>query len=268
MRAIKLAQTLGPAVFLAFAGAAALADDITTGEQVVNVMNKLWGSHAGFRANHAKGIVVEGSFTPTPAAAALSRASVFRGSPIPVTVRFSNSTGLPTVPDGSDLANPHGMSIKFHLADGTDMDVVTNALRFFPVSTGEEFRDLLQAFSDTGPDSPKPTKVDQFIARHPTVPAAFATVSTPTSFAREDYYGIDAFVFVDPAGGRQPFRFQFLPLAGVEHLSKADAARQAPDFLMDELPARLAKEPVKFRVVAQLANPGDQTKDPLAALAG
>ena len=53
-------------------------------------MNKLYGSHPGFRANHAKGIVVEGSFTPTPAAAALSKASVFQGSPVPVTVRFSN----------------------------------------------------------------------------------------------------------------------------------------------------------------------------------
>jgi catalase len=36
----------------------------------------------------------------------------------------------------------------------------------------------------------------------------------------------------------------------------------APDFLMDELPARLAKHPVSFHLMAQLANPGDQTKDP------
>jgi catalase len=36
----------------------------------------------------------------------------------------------------------------------------------------------------------------------------------------------------------------------------------APDFLVDELPARLARAPVTFRLKAQLASPGDITKDP------
>src|SRR5215467_10740724 len=55
--------------------------------------NKVFGVHPGFRANHAKGIVAEGHFTGAPEALGLSRAVLFNGSPIPVTVRFSNSTG-------------------------------------------------------------------------------------------------------------------------------------------------------------------------------
>jgi hypothetical protein len=91
---------------------------------------------------------------------------------VPVTVRFSDSTGLPALPDGSPPANPHGMSIKFH-ANGTEVDVVTNSLPFFPVATGEDFLALLQALSVSGPDAPKPTKADEFIAAHPTVKQGF-----------------------------------------------------------------------------------------------
>jgi len=38
----------------------ALAQDQPLEEQLVNAMNKVFGVHPGFRANHAKGIVVEG----------------------------------------------------------------------------------------------------------------------------------------------------------------------------------------------------------------
>lgn len=113
-----------------------------------------------------------------------------------------------------------------------------------------------------GPDAAKPTKAGQFIAAHPSVLKSFASATTPTSFAREAYNGIDAFILVDAAGKRQPFHFQFVPVAGAEHMDPADAAKQPPNFLVDKLPQRLAKEPVAFRMMAQLANLGDQTKDP------
>jgi hypothetical protein len=85
--------------------------------QVVDALNKAFGAHPGYRPNHAKGIVVEGSFKASFSAPKLSRAALFNGSAIPVTVRFSNSTGIPNLPDGSALAKPHGMAIKFHLPD-------------------------------------------------------------------------------------------------------------------------------------------------------
>lgn len=240
----------------------AFAQNANTATATVDTMNAIWGKHPGMRANHAKGVVVEGSFIPTAAALQLSKANLFAGPTVPMTVRFSASTGLPTLPDGSDDANPHGMSMRFRPAGGGDMDVVTNSLAFFPVATGEEFLELLQALAASGPDAAKPTKAEQFIAAHPSVPKAFASTATPTSYARETYNGIDAFIFVNADGTRQPFRFQFAPVAGAEHLSPADAKARAPDFLTAELRERLAKNPVAFRMMAQLANPGDQTKDP------
>src|SRR5271168_2222428 len=94
--------------------APALADDTPVEVQIVDVMNKLFGVHPGFRANHAKGVVAEGSFKASPDAATLSKAALFSGASIPVTIRFSNATGVPNLPDGSNDANPHGLAIKFH----------------------------------------------------------------------------------------------------------------------------------------------------------
>lgn len=241
---------------------AALAQQPNVGTPTVDVMNKLWGRHPGTRANHAKGIVAEGNFLPSKAAAALSKAPLFAGAPVPVTVRFSDSTGLPMLPDGDPNANPHGMAMQFRPQGADEVDVVTNSLPFFPVKNGEEFLEFLQAAAASPPDAPKPTKVDQFMTEHPSAPKAFGALQTPTSWARETYNGIDAFIFVNAEGARQPFRFRFDPEAGAEHLSDADAAKQTPDFLSAELQQRVAKEPVKFRVMAQLARPGDPTSDP------
>ena len=258
----KLLSTTLTAAVVIGAASLAQAQPASTATQTVDTMNKLWGRHPGMRANHAKGVVADGIFTPSNAAAALSKASIFSGNPVPVTVRFSDSTGLPTLPDGSDGANPHGMSIKFKLAEGGEMDVVLNSLAFFPVATGEEFHELLQAIVDSPPGAPHPNKLEQFVGTHPAVLQAFASATTPSSFARDTYNGVDAFIFVNEAGTRQPFRFKLVPVAGDDHLTTDAAAKLPPDFLVDELPKRLATAPVSFRVMAQLANPDDQTRDP------
>jgi catalase len=239
-------------------GFALAEDDLAT--QIVNALNKVSGVHPGFRANHAKGVVVSGNFKASPEAASLSKAIIFNGSTFPVTVRFSDATGVPTIADGSPKANPHGMAIKYHLPDGSETDMVINSLKFFPVSNGADFRDLNLAAAASPPDAPKPTKLEQFIAKHPSIPAAIATVKTPGSFADEEYFGIDAFVFTNSAGQKQAVRYQMVP-EHLVHLDPAEAAKKAPDFLVTELPERLQKGPVTFHLKAQLAAPGDPTND-------
>lgn len=229
----------------------AAAQDATTAEQTIDVMNKLFGKHAGLRANHAKGVVAEGSFTPSNEAAKISKASLFQRPAVPVTIRFSNATGIPTIADGAANANPHGMSLKFKLSDGADMDVVVNALKYFPVATGEEFRDLLKAVSESGPDAAKPTALERFVATHPAAATAGKTAKTPSSLARQTYNGVNAFIFVDKDGKRQPFRFRFVPVQGEEILPAEEAAKRDPNYLMDEIGPRVAKEPAKFQVLAQ-----------------
>ena len=240
--------------------AAAGADDGALITQIVDTFYKIYGTHPGFRVNHAKGVVAEGSFVATPGASALSRAALFDGSRIPVTVRFSNDGGFPSVPDGAP-SNPKGMAIKFHLPGGTEVDMVILAVKFFPVATAEEFRDLLVAISESPADAPKPTPLDQFTASHPRFPASFGSAPTPDSFADQEYHGIDAFIFVDKAGHRQAVRYIMTPEKAVQ-LTAAEAARKPPNFLVDDLPQRIAKQPVVFHLKVQLAAAGDQTQDP------
>jgi catalase len=90
------------------------------------------------------------------------------------------------------------------------------------------------------------------VASHPSVPAAIATAKTPDSFADEQYYGIDAFVY------------QMVP-ERIVHLAPDDAVKRPPDFLMEELPERLKRGPVTLHLKAQLAEAGDSTKDPTVA---
>src|SRR5499427_7208499 len=247
-------------VSLVLASAVAAAEEPPVTTQIVDLANKLNGVHPGFRAFHAKGVVVEGSFKASSQASRLSRATLFSGRTIPVTVRFSDGNGMPNVADGSPTANPHGMAIKYHLPSGADTDMVTNSLKFFPVGTAEDFRDLLLAIIASPPDAPKPTKLEQFFGSHPNAPKAFGSAATPDSYADEEYHGLDAFIFVSKTGQRQAVRYLLVPEKLV-HLTPEEAAKQAPDFLTDELTQRSARKPVVFHLKAQLAEPGDQTKD-------
>ena len=90
---------------------AALSED-NVGIGVADAMNKLFGKHEGFRAFHAKGTVVEGSFKGTSDGAALSKAAIFNGTSIPVTVRFSDNGGFPNIADGAADANPRGVMLR------------------------------------------------------------------------------------------------------------------------------------------------------------
>lgn len=240
------------------------ADDAPVAVQIVDALNQRYGVHPGFRANHAKGIVVEGSFKASPEAAKLTTSPLFAGGKLPVTVRFSDAGGLPRQPDAAPGANPHGMAIKFHLPDGGESDIVVNAFKFFPVATPEDFRDLQLAAASPPPGSPMSARFKAFLASHPDVGKANATVGTPASFADEQYFGVDAFVFIDKAGHKQAFRYIIAPKK-VVHLSKEEAAKRSPDYLMADLPLCLAKGPVTFHIKAQLAAAGDPTKDPTLA---
>ena len=235
------------------------AEDAPVAVQIVDALNKHFGVHPGFRANHAKGIVVEGSFKASPEAASLSRSPLFTGVKLPVTVRFSDAGG-PDVPDASPVANPHGMAIKFYLPGGGESDIVVNAFKFFQVATPEDFRDLHLAVASSPPGSPMSSQLKAFLESHPSVAKANATLGTPASFAEEQFFGVNAFVFTNKAGQKQAFRYIIAP-EKVVHLSKEEVAKKSPDYLMKDLPARLAKGPVTFHIKAQLAAAGDPTKD-------
>src|SRR5262245_3586684 len=68
-------------------------------QQLLDALDALSGLHPGFRPAHAKGLMCAGLFTPSPEAAHLTRAPHAHRPSTAVMVRYSNATGLPTIPD-------------------------------------------------------------------------------------------------------------------------------------------------------------------------
>ena len=52
------------------------------GERAVDSIYWVYGPHPGFRAAHAKGTLVRGTFVATPAAAAITTAPHLQGTPV------------------------------------------------------------------------------------------------------------------------------------------------------------------------------------------
>src|SRR5690348_1364516 len=86
-------------------------------QKVLKAFDDLNGSQPGYRPAHAKGVLIAGRFTPAAAARSLTRAPHIDHASTPVTVRFSDTTGIPAIPDNDPNAAPRGMAIRFHLAE-------------------------------------------------------------------------------------------------------------------------------------------------------
>ena len=233
-------------------------------EQIVNTLTTLSGGpHQGYRANHAKGIVVLGEFTPAKSAASVTKAAHLQDAVSPVTVRFSNATGVPNIPDADGHAFPKGIAIRFMLEDGSFTDIVSISTNGFPAAKPEDFLGLLNAIAASGPDAAKPTPIEQFLGTHP---AALAFVQMPkqppVSFATQPFFGVNAFKFTNAKGETQHGRYRITPVNGAEFLSKEQAASAKPNYLFEELPARLAKAPVSYKLALQLSEPSDALNDP------
>lgn len=240
----------------------ALADDKPVTEQLVDTLTTLSGGpHAGYRANHAKGVMVEGTFTPTAQAAGISQAAHFQKA-LPVLVRFSNATGVPNIPDANGNAFPKGIAIRFQLPDGTATDIVSISVNGFPAATPEDFLGLLNAVRDSQGSTAKPSPVEQFLGSHP---AALKFVTTPkpapVSFATQPFFGVNAFQFTNVAGKAVYGRYQIVPVAGAQYLSQEVADKAAPDYLMTDIVERVQAKGVQYKILLQLAEPGDEVNN-------
>jgi len=125
--------------------------------------HKIFGLHPGFRPAHAKGLMLSGNFKPAPGAASLTKAPHAQRDSTPVTARFSNSTGLPEIPDSKPEANPRGLAIRFNLADHVHTDIVSHSTDGFPARDGYEFLEFLRDAAASGPEVPSPKPIEQFL---------------------------------------------------------------------------------------------------------
>ena len=103
--------------------------------------------------------------------------------------------------------------------------------------------------------------VQVFLGAHP---AALAFVQAPkpppSSFARERYWGVNAYKLINSEGKETYIRYRFIPDLGVEHLSEAAVKEKGSEYLYEDI-ASGGRLPVGFTLVAQVAGEGDTVDD-------
>jgi catalase len=260
------ALALLAAGFLATSPSGAQDKQTSTPDQLVDALNGVFGKQKENRAVHAKGVVLEGTFTPSASAAGLTKAPHLQSTAVPVTVRFSNFAGVPTIPDTDPNASPRGMAVKFHLPDGSESDLVMHSYNGFPTATADEFRQLLIALAASGPDAAHPTPLEKFFETHP-IAKTFLTSEkpAPVSFGTLPYYGVNAFKFTNAKGESTFIRYQMRPEGDGQYLTKEQLAGAGPNYLIDEIGKRVGAGPVRFKLLAQVAEKGDKIEDPAIA---
>ena len=231
-------------------------------EQIADVMVQLnSGIHTGFRFAHAKGMVATGTFTATPGAASISKAAHFKPGSVPVTVRFSDGTGVPEINDDNANASPRGMAIRFMIGKSYT-DIVSNSHNGFFVGNGDDFLAFIKAIAASAQSTTHPSPIDAFLGAHPrALKVIVDSKPKPASFGTLAYFGNNAFIFVDSTGTKRAGRYQIIPEAGIHSIDSAAAAKAGPNYMFDELTRRIAKGPIKFKLYVQLANAGDPTND-------
>jgi len=235
---------------------------IALGEDLLTQFDTLFGLHPGFRPVHAKGILLTGTFTPAPEGLSLTRAPHTSRASTPVIVRFSNSTGIPLIPDNDPNAIPHGMAIRFTLAEHVHTDIISHSTDGFPVRTGQEFLELLRAIAAANnPSNPAPALIQAFMGTHPAALAFAQPRPAPSSFATEAYFAISAFHFTNKDGVSTYGRYRIIPDAGVVHLDEATTKSEDANYLFEDIEKRIAAGPVSFHIKVQVANATDLLDD-------
>lgn len=237
--------------------------DDTLLEELLAAIQATFGHHPGYRATHARGIVAHGTFTAAPEAARLSRAAHLQGQEVPVTLRFSNFSGVPQTPDGDVMASPRGLGIRFHAGEGAGTDIVAHSFDGFPVATPREFLAFLQGIAaSVSATTPDAAPLEQFLAAHPRARHYLETVKpAPRSYTSIPYFGINAFVLAAADGTLSTGRYRIEPLLPPETIPDQEVPSLPDNYLADELAARLARGPAAMRLVFQLAGDADDTAD-------
>jgi len=235
---------------------------VSLASELLEQFHKIFGPHPGFRPAHAKGLMLQGTFKPAPAASSLTRAPHISRESTPVNARFSNSTGLPEIPDSAPEANPRGLAIRFNLAEHVHTDIIAHSIDGFPAHDGAEFLDFLRAAAASGPEVPSPKPIEKFLGSHP---AALRFVQAPkpfpSSLARDTYFAVTAYRFINAQGESRHGRYRIVPEAGNDYLGDDKAASLRPEYHYEELEHRVKQSPIRFKILVQIAAPGDVDDD-------
>jgi catalase len=238
------------------------ADD-SLAVRMVDVIDRAGGPHPGYRRGHARGLVLRGTFQPTPEARALTAAEHFRGPAVPVQARLSNSDSNPFAGDraSSKAGAVLGLGVRFQLPSGAVASWAAASLPAFPARRPEDFVALREA---TRPSLLLPFKVIGFIARRRwVVPVlkGLRALKPARSFATTGFNGVHTYFLVNDNGERQAARYSWAPRATEAPLRPDEASGLPLLYLLEELRRRLSAGPVEWDLRFHLPAPTDSLTD-------
>lgn len=233
--------------------------------EMVQALQETFGKHHA-RAVHTKGVILVGQFTPTAAAATLTRNPAFKaGRSLPLTARFSDFAGLPELPDNDDNASPAGFAFKIDTdqADADDIDVEANQHPDFITANFDDFAVFLHAVATANKGDK--TLLQEFLASHPHAKEFLGSRTYPASFAQATYFGLNSMKFTNAAGRSRFVRYRFVPRTPEKYLSPEQRKSMSANYLVDEIAERVRTQPIIFDWYAQIAERGDKIGDPSIA---
>lgn len=217
----------------------------------------------GYRRAHGKGICFDGVFRSSGTAASLSIARVFSQAEIPVIGRFSIGSADPHAADNS--TSTVGMAVLLTADDQSQWRMKLNNIPYFPTRNPEGVLAQMAAFKpDPASGQPDPERIAAFFEAYPEARKDVVrrmTAPRPASFAGEEYNVVNAFVLIAADGSRQPVRWSMRPHTPIIGLSAQQYAQAGHDFLSEDTARRLAKGPLYWDLVLQLAEAGDPVDD-------
>jgi catalase len=245
----------------AFAGTAGwLSPGHLDPDRMIDQFEVVNGEHPGFRRNHSKGVCAIGWFEGNGNGERLSTAPVFGRGRVPVVGRFALAGGLPMMPDGP--AAVRSLALEFLLPDGQQWRTGMNAIPVFPLTDPQAFYDqLVAATPDPKTGKPDPAAIQAFLASHPATVRALGLIKAQpfsSGFANATYNSLNAFLLIDRAGTARPVRWS---MVAVDAFAPQPAETPAgKNYLFDALAERF-KQPVQWRLVLTVGQPGDPTGD-------
>jgi len=188
---------------------------------------------------------------------------LWRQKQVPLQARFSVGGGSPNASDKGKTVRGLAMHI------GKDWDLVLLSSPVFMVATPEEFIAFMNARRpDPATGKSDPARVKAFNDVTPSTQAQIAYLSktpVPASYAQTPYWGVNAFVLTKSNGESVHGRWRVEPKAGRLGLTEEQLNQTSDDFLGPELMQRLSTDPVVFSLWLQVAQKGDDIKDPSVA---
>lgn len=229
-------------------------------QQVLDALDALSGLHPGSRPVHAKGLMCAGTFTPAPEAVQLTRAPHASRPSTPVTVRYSNASGVPASLDNDPQSGPRRN--RGPLPPGQPRPHRYHR-PFLRRLSGPQWRGVPRVRARRGRVRRRQARSIGRLSRRASARKAVRcdAKARPDQFRAGGIFRGNV-VQVHQCPGLEPTRAAPHPAhGGTEYLSTEEAAAKSGNFLFEEIAARLASGPFGLGVFVQMAEPGDDVTD-------